>query len=96
MLGAMVKGSSGAALVDRSAMLASLVSAILQTRIWWEFMQSKSNRSDGASRLLNMDPFADQFGFQLVEVQVPIWPWVEPIAKFLSLVQSALERRWCG
>ena len=51
-LGALIKGSSGAPLVDRAAMVAAVASASLRTRVWYEYIESESNWSDSASRAL--------------------------------------------
>jgi len=44
--------------LDRSACVASLVMGRLCTRLWFEYVESHSNWSDGISRLLSADPFS--------------------------------------
>ena len=93
-LGAMIKGTSGNQFADRSAIVVSLVAALLQARIWFEYVESESNWSDSASRKLGEDPFAKAFGFTLQEAPLPLWPWAEPVASFLTRVQESLETQW--
>ena len=92
VLGAMIKGTSGSQLCDRSAMLTALMCALLRVRIWWEYVQSKSNWSDGASRLLEACPWARRHNFSLVEETLPDWPWLCPISDFLVSLQDCLEK----
>ena len=88
MLGAMVRGCSGSPLVDRSAILFSLMSATVHCRVWFEYVQSDSNWSDGASRLLGNDSWAIAHGFEVVAASLPDWPWTIPISDFLSRVSD--------
>ena len=64
-LGAMIKGYSGSELADRSAMVVALSCAILRCRIWFEYVQSKSNWADEPSRILEISPWCTKHGFSL-------------------------------
>ena len=86
-LGALIKGSSGAPLVDRAAMIAAVASASLRTRVWYEYIESESNWSDSASRVLGLCPFCRKHGFELVEFpRFPTWPWLSTGDAFLDTV----------
>ena len=91
-LGALVKGSSGNPLVDRAAMIAAVASTTLRSRVWYEYIQSESNWSDSASRLLGLCPFCKKYGFTLVEFPIfPTWPWLSTGDSFLDTVDSYLR-----
>jgi len=54
-LSAFIKGGSDAVDLDRSACVASLLVRRLCARVWFEYIESHSNWSDGVSRLLSAD-----------------------------------------
>ena len=88
----MIKGSSGAPLVDRAAMIAAVASASLRTRVWYEYIESESNWSDSASRVLSMCPFCRKHGFELVEFpSFPTWPWLSTGDAFLDTVDLEIR-----
>ena len=94
-LSAFVKGGSDAVDLDRSACVASLVMGRLCTRVWFEYIESHSNWSDGISRLLSADPFCAKHSFALRQAFVPYWPWTVPVGELVSkldtVVGAALE-----
>jgi len=94
-LSAFIKGGSDAVDLDRSACVASLVMGRLCTRVWFEYVESHSNWSDGISRLLSADPFCAKHSFALRQAFVPAWPWTVPVGelvlKLCTVVGAALE-----
>ena len=50
-----------------------LVLYALQARVWWDWIESKANWSDGASRQFRQCPWTRKHGFTLIEVEQP---WV--------------------
>ena len=95
VLSAMIKGGSRCEDVDRAAGVVALICAQIQARVWFEYVESKSNWADGVSRLLHADQWSRQNGFELSQCCVPTWPWlvsVNELAKRLeSEVGAALE-----
>ena len=57
----------------------------LNTRVWWEWVESKSNWSDGASRLFLGCPWAAKHGFALRELPQPM-VYGEDLEKFLPML----------
>ncbi len=53
---------------DRAAAVVALMSAVLETRVWLEYVESDSKWSDGLSRKLDRDAWAKQSGFALRQV----------------------------
>jgi len=94
-LSAFIKGGSDAVDLDRSACVASLLMGRLCTRVWFEYVESHSNWSDGISRLLSADPFCAKHSFALRQAFVPEWPWTVPVGELVSkldtVVGAALE-----
>ena len=76
VLSGLVKGTSGHAQLDSGAACVHLLLAALGTRTWFEHVESDANLSDGASRLLTLDPWAKANGFEVEIDNVPTWPWV--------------------
>ena len=75
VLAGLVKGSSSAPELDQGVAVAHLLLAALQVRVWFEYVESASNWSDGVSRELDQDPWAKDNGFPVAMAQVPQWPW---------------------
>ena len=82
----MVKGGSNSQHVDRAAAVVHLASCSLQNRIWFEYVESKANWSDGASRLLQMDLWQERNGFKVELVDTPSWPWESPTDQLVTSV----------
>ena len=85
-----VKGSSGHAMLDSGAATIHLLLAALETRTWFEYVESDANWSDGASRLLTHDPWAIANGFKVELGDVPTWPWVSQGLHRRRYVEQAL------
>ena len=62
-----------------------LLVARMGSRIWFEYIESDSNWADGISRNGVLDQWALEHGFVNKVVEVPVWPWTQPLT---SLVQS--------
>ena len=90
-LSTMIKGGSSSKDCDRAAAVVHLCSAFLRSRVWWEYIESKSVWSDGASRLLGLDPFAKSHGLPLVGVDTPMWPWVCGADELVEQLKSTLR-----
>ena len=56
VLSGLVKGSSGHPMLDAGTATIHLLLAALEARAWFEYVESDSNWSDGASRLPKADP----------------------------------------
>ena len=74
MLSGLVKGFSGHPMLDAGAAAIHLLLAALATRAWFGYVESDSNWSDGASRLLTGDPWAKANGFSVKMGEAPTWP----------------------
>ena len=61
--------------MDRGTAAVHLALARLGCRIWFEYIESKANWSDSASRLLFEDPWCKANGFLLQQFEVPAWVW---------------------
>ena len=72
ILAAMVKGAAGHQDVDSAAAAIHLALAACSARVWWEYIESKSNWADEPSRLLDKSPFLRAEAFE-----VPVWPWID-------------------
>ena len=68
VLSGLFKGSSGHPMLDAGAAAIHLLLAALGARAWFEYVESDSNWSDGASKLLEAGPGAHVNGFT-VEIQ---------------------------
>ena len=75
VLAGVVKGSSREAELDNGLASIHTILASLQTRVWFEWVESKSNWADGSSRLLEADPWVHKHGFSVSRAVVPVWPW---------------------
>ena len=91
-LSGFVRGNSKAPDVDRAAAVVSLSAAVLQCRLWYEYVESDANWSDGISRKLEMCPWCREQGFSLRKVEVPLWPWLLDWHRVPSRVQEEVER----
>ena len=72
-LSGLVKGTSGHPMLDAGAATIHLLLSALEARAWFEYVESDSNWSDGASRLLTADPWAKVAGFALNLRDVPMY-----------------------
>ena len=90
VLSGLVKGTSGHAQLDSGAACIHLLLAALGTRTWFEYVESDANWSDGASRLLTLDPWAKANGFDVEMGNVPTWPWVSQGVNRRNHVEQSL------
>ena len=67
----LIRGSSSEADVHEIALSSSILSTSLGSRIWYEWIDSDSNLSDGLSRLGLQDPWTLSQGWELREFPVP-------------------------
>ena len=74
VVAAMCKGSSQSLAIDEGATMLHLVVAKYRWRIWWEYIESKSNWADRLSRDL-ADPWLDSMGYSCRRCQMGTWPW---------------------
>ena len=74
VLAAMTKGASRSAAIDEAAVSLQLITARLGLRIWWEYIESKSNWADRLSRERD-DPWLRSLQFSVRECVLHGWPW---------------------
>ena len=67
-----------------------LLLAALGARAWFEYVESDSNWSDGASRSLADDPWAKANGFTVEIGDVPTWPWLAQGSHRIKYVELVL------
>ncbi len=65
---AVIKGSSNSPSMTRTIELIHFVMYHFHIQVWWEFVASEQNFSDGISRLLGNDPFAASHQFHTHEI----------------------------
>ena len=65
--------------MDRSISIAKFLQGVFKIQIWFEFVDSKGNWSDGISRLLQDDPFAYQHNFPVSELVPDATFWAEDL-----------------
>ena len=75
VLAGLVKGCSSDAMLDAGMASIHLLLAALGTRTWFEWIESKANWADEASRLLEAGNWAPSHGFSMSTGQIPGWPW---------------------
>ena len=93
VLAGMVKGASSGELLDHGAASAHLLIADMRARVWWEYVQSKANWSDGASRELEHDQWVRLRGFSTERAQIPLWPWQATGADRIAAVRKVSGER---
>ena len=91
VLSGLVKGASGHAMLDAGTATIHLLLASLGARAWFEYIESDSNWSDGASRLLVDDPWARANQFHVQMGHVPTWPWLAQGRDRIECVELALR-----
>eukprot|EP00971_Amphidinium_carterae_P337842 6474885-Amphidinium_carterae.1 len=80
----MVRGCAREPILDRSVSLAHLLCAKHSIQMWFEFVDSKSNWSDGISRALGMDEFATSVATDVRRYEVPMHLWAADLSSVLS------------
>ena len=88
VLAGMVKGTSKGEQLDAGAASIHLMLACLRARPWWEYVQSESDWSDGASRQLLNDEWTRRHGFQMGVGDIPVWPWLAQEKERLRQAQA--------
>ena len=99
VLAGLIRGASREAELDNGAASLHTVLAALQCRVWFEWIESKANWADGASRELEQHRWTSDAGFQFTRQEVPVWPWAadpEERVAHAKQVCSSLEQRWAG
>ena len=92
VLASMCKGASHSQAVDQGATSLHLILAGLRARVWWEYVETKSNWSDKLSRDL-YDVWLVQQGFDVQRYELQSWPWTisnHALAEYAGSVVSAL------
>lgn len=87
-----VKGSASSLDIERAVHVFYLIRALIKCRIWWEWVESDANWSDGVSRLGLGDPFARRHGFSLSTFVCPSWPWRLPLQEVFHRVVALCEQ----
>jgi hypothetical protein len=90
-LSSLIKGASGNSELDCGCAVAHLSMALLRARVWFEYIESQANWADGASRLLESDPFLHREQFVTVRTQVPSWPWLTDADQRVRVLQSLFD-----
>ena len=86
------KGSSSQSKLDAGTASCHMMMAGLQTRGWFEYVESDANWSDGASRKMLDDPWILKERFIVHEAQVPLWPWMaEPSQRCAEILRILRE-----
>ena len=69
------------------------LSAVLQVRIFFEYVESASNWSDGVSRELAQDSYSAQHGFVLKELKLPEICFLlrSPLAELFPLLSKICQ-----
>ena len=80
-MAAFVKGTSKSPELERIVNLFWILSFHLDCSVWFEWVDSGSNWSDGVSRLLERDPFAADHGFKLQKMRQPDSWWAADLAE---------------
>jgi hypothetical protein len=70
-----VKGCSGNHAIERSVQYMHFKCFIERADVWYEFVPSKQNWADGASRRGLLDSFARDNGFLMRQAEVPVCVW---------------------
>ena len=70
-----VKGASKSEQLERIVGLFWMLAWHLDIQVWFEWVDSDSNWSDGASRYFAEDPFALENGFHMVQMRQPSRSW---------------------
>ena len=86
VLSGLVKGANGQAGLDQGSSCIHLALAMLRTRVWWEYIESKANWSDEASR--GGDLLLHWNGFQYTTADIPTWPWTTSAEELVEVVRQ--------
>ena len=88
-LHALVKGTSSNQYLCRAVELFHIFCFWFEVEVWFEFVDSESNFSDGISRELQDDPFCAQLGVTPQVCSVYPWMWELPLQEVWSSFSRA-------
>ena len=77
--------------MDRGCAVEHSALAKLRSTVWFEYVESNSNWSDGASREGLKDPWTRENGFSVGVCEVPIWPWTADADRREALLGEAIK-----
>ena len=75
--------------LDDGSCAVHLCLAVLRSRVWWEYVESKANWADEASR--GGDNLLRRNGFQLWPGFIPTWPWTCSAVDRVKLLKEQFE-----
>jgi hypothetical protein len=85
----MVKGGSAQPIVDRASQIVHISNYWDNSNVWFEFVSSECNWSDGASRNLGDDKFAAANGFSLKPLNLNQDLWQTPIDSLWEKIRES-------
>ncbi len=91
-----VKGASANEDLERIVGLFWMLAWHLQVRVWFEWVDSDSNWSDGVSRLLEKDEFSAEHGFPLEAMAGPTDQWRQSWPELWAFAERASKKRALG
>ena len=65
--------------MNRAAHCIHMIALKYGCRVWFEYIESKSNWADGISRNGITDTLANELNFHCRLVTLPTWPWEGPV-----------------
>ena len=71
--------------------MVTLLSAMIEARFWFEYIESESNWSDGLSRKLEADEWVREHAFTLRRETVPSWPWQLELEQLPSRLEAEMR-----
>ncbi len=92
-MAAFVKGASANQFLERIVGLCRMLAHHLDARIWFEWVDSDSNWSDGVGRLFENDELAQRLGFHLQAMPQPAAEWAGSWMDLWLYSQAATEER---
>ncbi len=90
-----VRGASANPDLERIVGLFWMLAYHLDVQVWFEWVDSDSNWSDGVSRDLASDPFAAELGFRLQQMREPEAAWQQDWLPLWQYAERSMRtRRW--
>ena len=90
-----VKGASANPDLERIVVLFWMLVFHLDLQVWFEWVDSESNWSDGVSKDLAHDPLAAELGFVLQQMSEPAPAWRHDWKPLWQYAERAVRtRRW--
>ena len=86
VLAGLCRGMNHGEDLDAGTAVIHLLTAQMKMRMWYEYVESDSNWSDGASRKGEQDPWIQKHHFTVVRATIPTWPWMAPSDQRLEWV----------